>query len=142
MAVNVGQRNVPDTPQNRQLDACWKARELSVYTIKICNNKNIFLPEYQSALTDDIIRTAKDIFVFTWSANNIRVTDGSDWSMRNKYQKEAVLQCNNLLALISIARVLFHLKGKRVKYWSGMVLETRNYINKWRESDHKRFNNL
>ena len=28
MAVNVGQRNVPDTPQNRQLDACWKAREL------------------------------------------------------------------------------------------------------------------
>lgn len=51
MAVKVGERNVPDTPQNRQLDAAWEARELALYTIKICNNKNIFLPEYQSALT-------------------------------------------------------------------------------------------
>ena len=27
MSVNAGERNVPDTPQNRQLDACWKARD-------------------------------------------------------------------------------------------------------------------
>ena len=54
MAVKVGERNVPDTPQNRQLDAVWYARELALYTIKICQNKNIFIPEYQSSLTDDI----------------------------------------------------------------------------------------
>ena len=91
MAVNVGQRNVPDTPQNRQLDACWKARELAIHTIKICNNKNIFLPEYQSALTDDIIRTAKNIFVNVWTANNIMVKSQRQWDYRSQYQQKAIL---------------------------------------------------
>lgn len=122
MAVNVGQRNVPDTPQNRQLDACWKARELAIHTIKICNNKNIFLPEYQSALTDDIIRTAKNIFVNVWTANNIIVKSQRLWDYRNQYQQKAILDCNNLLALISIARVLFHLKGNKEKLEQNLVM--------------------
>lgn len=50
MAVNLGQRNVADTPGNRALYACDEARHLAIHTIKICNNQNIFLPEYQSAL--------------------------------------------------------------------------------------------
>ena len=57
MAVNVGQRNVPDTPANRQLEACQKAMELALHTIKVCNNKKIFTVEYQEALTNDIIST-------------------------------------------------------------------------------------
>ena len=42
MAVNVGQRNVPDTPQNQQLQACTKAKELALHTLAICKNKNVF----------------------------------------------------------------------------------------------------
>ena len=38
MAVNVGQRNVVDTPGNRALYACDEARHLAIHTIKICNN--------------------------------------------------------------------------------------------------------
>lgn len=142
MAVKAGERNVPDTPQNRQLDAAWEARELALYTIQICNNKNIFLPEYQSALTDDIIRTAKDIYIHVWTANNIRVT-GSErkelFAYRSKLQRRAILDCNNLLALIGLARPLFHLKGKKVKYWSEKVIKTRNYIKRWKESDQDRY---
>lgn len=127
MAVKVGERNVPDTPQNRQLDAAWEARELALYTIKICNNKNIFLPEYQSALTDDIIRTAKDIYINVWTANNIRVDGHKElWNWRNRLQRQATMECNNLLALIGLARPLFHLKGKKVKYWSEKTLKTRS----------------
>ena len=142
MAVKVGERNVPDTPQNRQLDAAWEARELAVYTIQICKNKKVFLPEYQSALTDDIIRTAKDIYINAWTANNIRVTEKNKkelWAWRSKLQRQAILDCNNLLALIGLARPLFHLKGKKVKYWSEKTLKTRNYIKKWRESDQERY---
>lgn len=142
MAVKAGERNVPDTPQNRQLDAAWEARELALYTIQICNNKNIFLPEYQSALTDDIIRTAKDICMHGWTANNIRVTDSKRkelFAYRNKLQRQAILDCNNLLALIGLARPLYHLKGKKVKYWSEKTLKTRNYIKKWKESDQDRY---
>jgi hypothetical protein len=55
MAVNAGQRHVPDTAGNRALDACEYARELAIHTIKICNNKNIFkliqrMDEYYNSL--------------------------------------------------------------------------------------------
>ena len=142
MAVKTGERNVPDTPQNRQLDAAWEARDLALHTIQVCNNKNIFLPEYQSSFTDDIIRVAKDIYIHVWTANNIRITDSGRkelFAYRNKLQRQAILDCNNLLALIGLARPLFHLKGKKVKYWSEKVLKTRNYIKKWKESDQDRY---
>ena len=142
MAVKAGERNVPDTPQNRQLNAVWYARELAVYTIQICKNKKVFLPEYQSALTDDIIRTAKDIYINAWTANNIRVTEKNKkelWAWRSKLQRQAILDCNNLLALIGLAYPLFHLKGKRIEYWSEQTLKVRNYIKKWRESDVDRY---
>ena len=107
MAVNVGQRNVPDTPANRQLEACQKAMELALHTIKICNNKNIFTVEYQEALTNDIIRCAKDIYVFAWNGNNVYVTkDNGRWEQREKLQLLAISKCNELLALINIARTV------------------------------------
>ena len=61
------------------------------------------------------------------------------WNWRNKLQRQATMECNNLLALIGLARPLFHLKGKKVKYWSEKTLKTRNYIKKWRESDQERY---
>lgn len=92
MAVNVGQRNVPDTPQNRQLDACWKARELAIHTIKICNNKNIFLPEYQSALRGIIVCSEwlRDFKAFY------------DWSIDNGYKNE---KGDNGINIITLDRI-------------------------------------
>ena len=140
MAVNVGQRNVPDTPANRQLEACQKAMELALHTIKICNNKNIFTVEYQDALTNDIIRCAKDIYVFAWNGNNVYVTkDNGRWEQREKLQLLAISKCNELLALINIARRLFHLKGSKVKYWSQMTLDTRMILRKWHEANAKQY---
>ena len=139
MSVNVGQRNVPDTPQNRQLEACEKAMELAIHTIKVCTNKNIFVEEYQGALTNDIIRTAKDIYLNAWSGNNVYVKDGERWEERKRYQLNAITKCNELLALINIARRLFHLKGKKVKYWSGLTLETRMMLRKWHEANLKQY---
>lgn len=140
MAVNVGQRNVPDTPANRQLEACQKAMELALHTIKICNNKNIFTVEYQEALTNDIIRCAKDIYVYAWNGNNVYVTkDNGRWEQREKLQLLAISKCNELLALINIARRLFHLKGSKVKYWSQMTIDTRMIIKKWHEANAKQY---
>ena len=140
MAVNVGQRNVPDTPANKQLEACQKAMELALHTIKICNNKNIFTVEYQEALTNDIIRCAKDIYVFAWNGNNVYVTkDNGRWEQREKLQLLAISKCNELLALINIARRLFHLKGSKVKYWSQMTIDTRMILRKWHEANAKQY---
>lgn len=142
MSVNAGERNVPDTPQNRQLDACWKARGVALHTIKICTNKNVFLPEYQSALTDDLIRTAKNIYKNVWKANSIRVTRQKHWEYRSRLQIEAILDCNDLLASIGLARALFHLKGKKAAYWSQMVIDARKLISSWHEGDTKRYSKI
>jgi len=143
MAVNVGQRNVPDTPGNRQLEACQKAMELALHTIKICNNKNIFAAEYQEALTNDIIRCAKDIYVYTWNGNNVYVQPGNGrWSERERLQLAAISKCNELLALINIARRLFHLKGNKVKYWSQLTIDTRGLIRKWHDANAKQYRDV
>ena len=138
MAVNVGQRNVPDTPQNRQLDACQKAKELALHTIKICKNKNIFTEEYQEALTNDIIRCSKDIFLVAMRGNRVYVRKGNGkWEERVKYQWMAIDKCNDMLGYIDLARTLFHLRGGKVRYWSQLVLETRALLSKWKEATIK-----
>ena len=140
MAVNVGQRNVPDTPANRQLEAAEKALDLALHTIKICKNKKIFLEEYQDALTNDIIRCAKDIYTYTWNANNVYVRpDNGRWRERERLQMAAISKCNELLALINIARRLFHLKGNKVRYWSQLTIDTRQMIHKWHEANAKQY---
>ena len=140
MAVNVGQRNVPDTQNNRQLEACQKAMEVALHTIKITNNKKIFTEEYQEALTNDIICCAKNIYVYAWNGNNIYVTkENGRWKERQKYQYAAITKCNELLALINIARRLFHLKGNKVRYWSQMTLECRALLARWHEANAKQY---
>lgn len=116
-----------------------KALELAQYTIKITKNPKTFTPEYQSALTDDIIRTAKDIYIKCWSANNIRVSDADHAKKRIELQESAVIDTYTLTALIQIAKRIFHLSSKRVKFWTQQTVEVREYIRKWKSSDRKRY---
>ncbi len=53
VAVAEGERS------QSKLEVIVRALDLATYTIRITNNQKIFLPEYRSSLTDDIIRTAK-----------------------------------------------------------------------------------
>ncbi len=122
-----------------KLEIFVKAKDLATYTVKICCNENVFLPKYQNALTNDIIRSAKDIYVWCWSANNIRVVDKDRYKERSDLQRKAHRECNNLLALIQIAGTVFHLRNKRLKYWGTKILDVRNMITKWYENDKIRY---
>lgn len=120
-----------------------KARELASYTIKITTNTKVFLPEYRSSLTDQIVSDAVNIYRFVWLANNIRVGNDPDmWARRSRLQVEARELCNDLLALMGIAKPLFHLRTKRIEYWTGLVIETRTMIAAWHEADTSRYKEL
>lgn len=142
MSVPEGKRG------QRRMEVFTKANALAVYTIKICNNKKIFIPEYQSAMTDDIIRTAKDIFMCAWEANGIRVVNtihgqpvinARKREERRTLQERSIRKCNDLLALMQLAQRLFHLKTKRIKYWGEKTIEVRMLLEKWKDSDTKRY---
>jgi len=121
------------------MEACVKARELCVYTLRITVNPKIFKPEYQHALTDKIVDTALEIQNLSWSANNVLVNSAEDMYRRLDYQDRAADACNNLLSLIEIAKPIYHLATKRVIHWSGLAIETRKLIRAWREADRKRY---
>ena len=140
MAVPEGQRG------ERKLETLMKARDLATYTIRICVNPKVFLPQYQNALTDKLIDTATEIFIKCDSANNILIRSDFDKielqnliNERKLLQEQACERCNRLLGLMQIAQPIFHLTTKRIKYWGGMTIEVRNHIRKWKESDRKRF---
>lgn len=115
------------------------ALKLSVYTIRITKNEKVFLPEYRSALTDDMVRAAKNIYTYAWQANNIRVQDHEDFKNRSDLQEKAILECYALLPMIQMAKMVFHLKGKRVKYWSEMTVKVKDELKAWKTSDSKRY---
>jgi hypothetical protein len=58
---------------------------------------------------------------------------------RRRLQQRAARNCNRLLALIGMAKSIFHLRDKRIKYWTGKILTVRAMIRKWSESDDKRY---
>ena len=115
-----------------------KARELAVYTIQITHNKNVF-SDYDSVV-NDLQKLGKDIFIELWYANNCDLISESE--LRLQYQKKAIRDCYALLATIQLAQPLYHLKLKRVEYWSRMIINVRDLTRKWRESDKKRLASL
>ena len=135
MAVPEGER------RPCKMDVFMYELDLVTYTLRITRNEKIFLPEYKGCVTDDIVETAKNIYIDSWDANNIRVLKRGDsnWEERNRLQLRAARNCNRLLALIGIAKSSFHLKSKRVKYWVGKVLKIRGMIRNWNESDSERY---
>ena len=136
--------SVPETQRGTgKFEVLIKANDLAVYTMRITKNPKHFPPEYQTALTNDIINTAKNIYMQCWTANNIRVADDAEnWRERKRLQEAATRDCNNLLALLQMAKPLFHLESKRVKYWAAKTIDVRKRIREWKEGDSKRYNKL
>lgn len=140
MSVPEGARNT----EKLKFSLETTAEELASYTMRITANESIFLPEYQRALTDDIIEQAKNAYLFISEANNIKVVKDSGTYIRDKrerirLQKDAINCLKRLLRLIDLAHRVFHLSRKRVKYWGGMVIAIRNRTQNWMESDIQRY---
>lgn len=121
-----------------------KAEELACYTLRITANEKIFLPEYQRALTDDLILQAKNAYLYIREANDITVKRDSntfirDLHERQRLQLQAIKCMKRMLPLIDLAKKVFHLELRRVKYWGEMVINVRERTRKWMESDARRF---
>ena len=132
--------SVPESKRGHsKFEVLINANELAIYTIRITSNPKTFSEQYKSALTDDIVRTAKDIYIKARTANDIRVA-GSEYKAqeRKRLQEEAITDCNTLLALMDIAKKVFHLSSKRIEYWGRMTIKTRDGIRRWKDSDSKR----
>lgn len=117
-----------------------KAQALASYTAKIISNENNFDPEIDDEIIKRIKNCAYDIYTKSWSANGIHAESNEvNRRMRYELQEEAITKCRELMALIGIAKQIFHISSKRMKYWSEKIMEVQALIQAWKESDIKRY---
>lgn len=143
MSTPTYERNIDNSEKTKIFNCVDKAKDLAIHTIKICSNEHIFKEEYQRAIVDDLIETAKNIYCNVDEANNVFVNeDAENYIERRTLQERAAMNCNRLLSLIGISKELFHLRNSKVDYWISLTVETRKLIRNWKESDRKRYGNL
>lgn len=123
-----------------KFEVLTSALKLATYTINITSNRKVFPAEYSSEI-DKLVYMARDIYHRLRVANGIRVKTREELLARRKLQNDAIMQCEYLLSEIQIAKLLFHLRAKRVKHWGGMVEELKVQIRAWRDSDTSRYRN-
>jgi len=133
--------SVPEPLRHKgRLEVHVKAQYLASYTIKILSNNKTFPADVDYVLTDRIKACALDIYAKAWSANKINAeTNPINRAMRYKLQEEAILECSDMLAYIGVAKQVFHLRAKRMKYWGGLITEVHRLLQAWKESDIKRY---
>ena len=134
--------SVPECERSKpKLEAIVKAMDLASYTIKITSNENVFKPQFQTALTDDIVHVARSIYSNAWKANNINVSKNPNLKdERKRFQVLAVAECYELLSLIQLAKPVFHLTSKRIRFWGYKTIKCRLLLQAWKDSDSKRYN--
>lgn len=123
----------------QKLRVVTKSIELMHYTQQITSNVKVFKPEY-NWLTSVLLAETINIHRLVYSANEDNLKD--EFESRNKKQKDALKLCNNLKADILVAKKTYHLRAKRVTYWTNKVKELKSLIQKWMESDRKRYKEL
>ena len=120
-----------------KFDTQTKALELATYTVNITDNHKVFTPDHNDT-TKKIVAYATDIYHRTRVANNIPFKTAEAGVERNRLQNIAIAECESLRSEIQIAKMLFHLRTKRVKYWEDMIVEVQDLLRKWRDSDADR----
>lgn len=134
MSVEVSKRG------RSKFEILVKADSLAVYTLRICSNENNFPARYDKAITNDIMSTVKEIVICVTLANDIRVDDTENgYQMRRDYQERAIYKCNMLLVLIRLAIPIFHISSRRIAYWGRMIINVRESIKSWKQSDRRRY---
>lgn len=133
--------SVPEPLRHKgRLEVHVKAQFLASYTAKILSNPKTFDPNTDAELIARIKNCAYDIYARAWSANKIRAdTNGINRAWRYGLQEEAILLCDEMHAYIGIAKQVYHLRTKRMRYWSGLITEVRALLQGWKESDVSRY---
>lgn len=123
-----------------QMEVHVKARELAAYTAHILKNSKVFDPNVDEELIKRIKNCAYDICVKSWGANRLHAdTSREDRVARYRLQEESIILCGDMLVYINIAKSVFHLHRKRMKYWGEMIQNVGALLQKWKESDVDRY---
>lgn len=120
------------------------ALQLVSYTMQILSNEKVFIPKYQK-LIDKMSYETTMIYHSCRVANktDMRTDNPIEYQYRAKQrltlEQDALQYCEQLLTDIMISQKVFHLKASKVKHWTKLTSETQKSIEKWYDSETKRY---
>lgn len=130
-----------------------QARELCRYSLKILGNNKHFKSRPSGNDADDaknppqpqlvkrLQETVEDIYALAYSANETPFTK-DNYRHRRQLQDKAISRCNEMAGLVEMSVPVFHIPYGRFGYWTSKIKYTRNLIQKWKESDYRRYRRM
>ena len=104
--------------------------------------KKVFPKRDRWAVTNRIVSTALTIMEEVDVANDIYVSTQGDFELRRRSQTIALSNTAKLLGLMELSYVKYSIDGDRMKHWAQMVIDARELIKKWRQSDKERYGKI
>lgn len=133
MSVQTGKRTQGD------LTVIIKAKEMTIYTLRITNNEKNFPKRYRLSVTNKIQDKAFEIVTCLIEANEIYPRTKAELQYRQMRQRQAMAYCRSLMIMIDICKELFSLGSDKVAFWTKSVFEVRTMTAAWFKKDEERF---
>lgn len=122
-----------------KLEVQTKARELAKYTTDICGNEKVFPKRDRWCIANRIVNVALTIMEEVDTANDIYVSTKVDFELRRTSQTIALSHTARLLGLMQLAYEKYNIEDKRIRHWTKLVVDVRELVKKWRQSDSDRY---
>ena len=109
------------------------------HTTNVIANEKLFDPKFKK-LTDEIDYYAKEIYHKCRVANeelDNRIKEEAE--QRLTLEEDAMSACKWLKTGIMLAQRKFHLRAKKVTYWSGLVDDALKSIGKWHSAEKRKY---
>lgn len=119
-----------------------KARELLERMVKAVSNDKKFDPIYYEVFTRGFIGKVRDGYLNVWRANNIQVNSEEDYLKRRALQKQALLDIEDFLGLLSPSAKIYKLSRRRALFWTDKATEILSLIRAWEISDYERYGRM
>lgn len=133
MSVPTGKRQEGDMQVIRELT------ELARYTVTACKNESVFPKSSRWLLTQKIVNEAIDALSCATRANAVKVDYKPDFEYRHAQQREAHSHLEALLTLLNVAYTVVQIEGRRIDYWTGLIVSADTKLKKWIRSDKVRY---
>lgn len=125
-----------------QMEFLNTAHELELYTIRLTMRENGIPKRYRYALGKPLTESVRILNQNIVYANSIYPTKKTEYEVRQKYQKRAVMEIHNLLELMRITTELIPLSNAALEEWVKLATKEENLLKRWIQADKQRYKNL
>ena len=122
-----------------KLQVLNKARELKKYSLGIVRSEKHFPKSTRWLYASPIAEEIREACICIRHANSVYVSSEDEYRYRRMEQTKAHAHLDALLDLIDDAYDAGYIDGRRVDFWTGLILQTDDLLKAWIKSDREKY---